>query len=191
MLKKYSLASAGQTLFRLKTNPLVKSRCFFQQFTALADINLERLRQAGIEGIILDLDNTIISEDDRYLSPQAENWLKAAKLHGFKLFILSNGHRRQRAIAWAERLQLPLLNPARKPFPCSFYQAMKRMQLPAKQVTVIGDSLHTDVLGAWLAGCHCIQVASLPHPPRWWEKLAGRWLQIPYPADRELWTVDQ
>jgi hypothetical protein len=27
------------------------------------------LRESGIKGIILDLDNTIISEDDQYLSP--------------------------------------------------------------------------------------------------------------------------
>lgn len=164
---------------------------FFKHSIVLADIDLEWLRHSGIEGIILDLDNTVISEDDRYFSPQYNNWLTAAKMGDFKLFILSNGHRRQRAAAWAERLELPLINPARKPFPGSFYKAMNRMQLPAEKVVVIGDSLHTDVIGAWLVGCHCIQVASLPHPPRWWEKLVGRWVQIPYPSDRELWLVDQ
>nr|MDZ8005379.1 HAD hydrolase-like protein [Nostoc sp. DedSLP05] len=40
------------------------------------------------------------------------------------------------------------------------------MRLEPKQVVVIGDSLHTDVLGAWLSGCHCIQSSTLPHPPQ-------------------------
>ena len=35
----------------------------------LAQIEINCLRESGIKGIILDLDNTIISEDDQYLSP--------------------------------------------------------------------------------------------------------------------------
>jgi len=64
---------------------------------------------------------------------------------------------------------------------------MNVMQLSPSAVVVIGDSRHTDVLGAWLAGCPNIQVASLPHPPRWWEKLLGKYVQTPYPKDRVLW----
>jgi len=67
---------------------------------------------------------------------------------------------------------------------------MAHMQLPAKHVVVIGDSLHTDVVGALLCGCRCIQVASLPHPPRCWEKLLGTWVQTPYPGGGELWKFD-
>jgi|GEM_PF-2766058 len=62
------------------------------------------------------------------------------------------------------------------------------MQLSTKQVVVIGDSRHTDLLGAWLVGCRSIQVASLPHSPRWWEKLFGKYVQIPYPKGMEIWN---
>jgi HAD superfamily phosphatase (TIGR01668 family) len=62
----------------------------------LASIELEVLKKSGIKGVILDLDNTIVSEDDRYLSPGAEAWIKEAKLQGVKFFILSNGKRRYR-----------------------------------------------------------------------------------------------
>jgi uncharacterized protein len=64
---------------------------------------------------------------------------------------------------------------------------MTHMQLRPKQVVVIGDSRHTDVLGAWLAGCPSIQVASLPHPSRWWEQLLGKHVQTPCPKDHDLW----
>ena len=156
----------------------------------LAAIDLGELRRAGIWGIILDLDNTIVSEDDRWLSPGAEAWVAKAKSAGFKLTILSNGKRRYRVTAWSERLRVPAFSPARKPFPAAFRNALRQMQLKPRQVMVIGDSRHTDVLGAWLVGCPSIQVASLPHPPRWWERLIGRWLQVPYPAEAELWNFE-
>lgn len=161
-----------------------------RQAEILAEISLEALVDVGIRGIILDLDNTIVSEDDRYVSPQAVDWIFQAQKSGFKLFILSNGKRRYRVNYWCQYLKIDAINPARKPFPASFRKAIKAMQLAPKEVVVIGDSRHTDLLGAFLVGCPSIQVASLPHPPRWWERLAGRWVQIPYPKSYTLWDFD-
>ncbi|MDZ8183965.1 MAG: YqeG family HAD IIIA-type phosphatase [Nostoc sp. ChiSLP02] len=156
----------------------------------LAEIEIARIQSCGIKGIILDLDNTIVSEDDCYLSPWAEDWITKAKLAGLEFFILSNGKRRYRVKYWSHRLDIQVISPAKKPFPKAFRQAIAYMRLEPKQVVVIGDSLHTDVLGAWLSGCHCIQSSTLPHPPRWWEKLAGKWIQTSYPDDYEIWDFD-
>lgn len=156
----------------------------------LAQIEIECLRESGIKGIILDLDNTIVSEDDRYLSPGAEEWITQTKLAGLHFFILSNGKRHYRVKYWSHRLNIQAISPAKKPFPSAFHQAIAGMQVNPKQVVVIGDSLHTDVLGAWLSGCWCIQVATLPHPPRWWERLAGKWVQTPYPNIGKLGKFD-
>jgi uncharacterized protein len=153
----------------------------------LAAIDLDRLIDSGIKGIILDLDNTIVSEDDRYLSPHAIAWIVRAQKQEFKLFMLSNGTRNYRVRYWSKYLDIPAINPAKKPFPGAFRKAMRAMQLAPHQVVVIGDSLHTDLVGAWIVGCAQIQVASLPHPPRWWEKLIGKYIQIAYPIDCELW----
>lgn len=153
----------------------------------LAAIDLDRLIDSGIKGIILDLDNTIVSEDDRYLSPHAVTWIIQAKKLGIELFILSNGKRNYRVKYWSGYLGIPAINPARKPFPGAFRQAISSMQLDPDRVVVIGDSLHTDLLGARIVGCPHIQVASLPHPPRWWEKLIGKYVQNTYPREQELW----
>ncbi|MBE9232603.1 MAG: hypothetical protein RLZZ29_154 [Cyanobacteriota bacterium] len=161
-----------------------------KQVQILAQIEINQIKTCGVKGIILDLDNTIISEDDCYLSPAAEDWITQAKLAGLQFFILSNGNRSYRVKFWSHRLDIPSLSPAKKPFPAAFRHAMGYMRLSAKQVVVIGDSLHTDLVGAWLCGCHCIQVASLPHPPRWWEKIFGKWVQTSYPKECELWKFD-
>ncbi len=161
-----------------------------RQAPTLAAIDLQSLKAQGILGIILDLDNTIVSEDDRYLAPHAETWIQQARQHGVQFFILSNGKRQHRVAAWSQRLAIPALSPARKPFPKAFRRALRTMNLAPHQAVVVGDSRHTDMLGAWLVGCASIQVASLPHPPRWWERVAGRWIQIPYPAHLELWELE-
>jgi HAD superfamily phosphatase (TIGR01668 family) len=163
------------------------SYAFPKQASILVNISLEGLIQENIQGIILDLDNTIISEDDRFLSPHGTDWINRAKALGFKLFILSNGKRHYRVVYWSQYLDVPAISPAKKPFPKAFRRALKAMELNAGQVVVIGDSRHTDVLGAWWVGCPSIQVASLPHPPRWWEKLLGKYVQMPYPKEHELW----
>jgi uncharacterized protein len=153
----------------------------------VAVIDFAQLRKSGICGIIIDLDNTIVSEDDRYVSPDAFTWINQAKKSGLKLFILSNGKRHYRVQYWSQYLDIPAISPAKKPFPATFRKALRQMQLTPKQVVVIGDSRHTDILGAWIVGCPSIQVASLPHPLRWWEKLIGRYIQNTYPIEQELW----
>jgi uncharacterized protein len=152
----------------------------------VATIDLDLLIAAGIGGLILDLDNTIVSEDDRYLSPEAIAWIERAKQLEFRLFLLSNGKRGYRVEYWSNYLDIPAIHPARKPFPPAFKRAMAQMQLAPRRIVVIGDSRHTDILGAWWVGCRSIQVASLPHPARWWEKLLGKYVQIPYPPELKL-----
>ncbi|MBW4441664.1 MAG: YqeG family HAD IIIA-type phosphatase [Plectolyngbya sp. WJT66-NPBG17] len=167
-----------------------KSSLSLPHVDILADINLKMLHRYGIRGVILDLDNTIVSEDDRYLSPEAEAWIENAKRSAFKLVILTNGHRQARIRLWSDRLGVSAIHPARKPFPKAFRQALNRMKLKPHQVVVIGDSFHTDQVGAWLVGCPMIQVASLPHPKRSWERIIGRFVHRSYPRDRPLWTVN-
>jgi uncharacterized protein len=183
------LFASSANLLRPSFRKVVPQKLFNFPLQAynLAYIDLESLMSDGIRGIILDLDNTIISEDDRYISPGAEAWIASAQKAGIKFFILSNGKRRHRVEFWSHRLRTPAISPAKKPFPRSFRKALTRMQLKPQQVVVIGDSRHTDVLGAWLIGCPSIQVATLPHPFRWWEKLFGKRVQTPYPTHCELW----
>lgn len=156
----------------------------------LSQISFDSLMQNGIQGIVLDLDNTIVSEDDRYLAPNAEDWVREAKQRGLSLFLLSNGKRAYRVDYWSQHLNIPAISPARKPFPKNFRRALRHMNLKPHQAVVIGDGWHTDIVGAWLSGCASIQVASLPHPPRWWERLVGHWVQLTYPAHQEIWPFN-
>jgi uncharacterized protein len=181
-MNKISLATYLPNLFRSNA----RKHCWPKQARSLAAISLGRLMDESIQGIVIALDNTIISEDNRYISPYAITWIALAKQLGFKLFILANGNR-ERVTYWSEHLQIPALCTARKPYPVAFCAAITAMQLAPDRVVVIGDSLLTDLFGARLVGCPHIQVASLPHPLKWWEKLIGKYVQIAYPSGYELW----
>lgn len=189
-MDSFSPTQTPKTVRSIVKSPSLKKKRLPTFAVGLVQIDLVLLRAFGIKGIILDLDNTIISEDDRYLAPGAEDWIRQAQQAGMALFLLSNGKRRYRVVYWSERLRVAALSPARKPFPPSFRRALRAMGCRPNQVVVVGDSFHTDVLGAWLAGCLSIQVASLPHPPRWWERLADRWLQRSYRQVENLWPFD-
>lgn len=158
--------------------------------TQIAEIDTSLLKVFDVKGIILDLDNTIVSEDDLYLSPKAEIWIQQAKSEGIRFFILSNGKRKHRVTYWSSRLDIAAISPAKKPMPANFRKALRYMECLPHQAIVIGDSFHTDVMGAFFSGCSSIQVCSLPHPPRWWELIFGRWVQTPYRALEELWYFD-
>ena len=54
------------------------------------DINLEKLREQGIKGIILDLDNTIVPWGEDKPQEDIIKFVKTAKELGFKLCIISN-----------------------------------------------------------------------------------------------------
>ena len=170
-----------------RLNRLTRKYYWYKQVNSVASISFNWLIETGIQGVIIDLDNTIVSEDDRYLSPHVCTWITQAKQSGLKLFILSNGKRQYRVEYWSQYLNISAISPAKKPFPNAFHKAIRHMQLIPKQVVIIGDSRHTDVLGAWIVGCPSIQVASLPHPSRWWERIIGKYVQMPYPIEQELW----
>jgi HAD superfamily hydrolase (TIGR01450 family) len=46
-----------------------------------------------------------------------------------------------------------------KPFPEAFAEAIRRTGLPANRLAMVGDTLHTDILGGAAAGCGTVLVA--------------------------------
>jgi uncharacterized protein len=156
------------------------------RFIVLSDISLDWLIENHAKGLILDLDNTIISEDDQYISPEVEYWVNQVQDAGIQIFLLSNGSRKSRFLYWSERLHLSGICRAKKPFKAGFKRAIRSMNLNPASVIVIGDSVHTDILGAKLSSLRSIQVASLPHPKRWWENLMGDEIQMKYPPNYPL-----
>lgn len=135
-------------------------------YSSLFAVDLGLLAERGIEGVIIDLDNTILARDTNELEERAFAWVAEARSL-FRVMIVSNNtHAYPRGIA--EQLGLPILTHALKPMPRAFRAAMLQLETTSRTTAVIGDQLFTDVFGGNLAGATTVLVdplveVDLPH----------------------------
>ena len=127
---------------------------------SLLDIPLDRLRERGIEALIIDLDNTITEWNSNELTTEVMEWFSLRKAEGFKFCILSNnGEQRIRKVA--DKLDIPFIHRAAKPRRGFFHQAVDLMVVDSNQTAVVGDQIFTDILGGNRAGLYTILVKPL------------------------------
>ena len=133
-------------------------------FDCVEAIDLAAWWDAGLRGLILDVDDTLTLKNSAIIAPAVQEWLKEARACGFHCYIVSNNRSHQHIDHISTALGLEGLARAGKPFPPGFLQALSAMQLPPEQVVVIGDRLLTDVLGGARLGMQTCLVA--PVTPR-------------------------
>lgn len=117
----------------------------------LHDVSLAELAAAGIRGLIVDLDNTLLGFRETELAAEHVAWIAEAHDRGFVICMVSNNFG-ERARTIAGQLNIGCVPNALKPLPFGFMRALKHLGLPRNQVAVVGDQLFTDVLGAKLCG---------------------------------------
>ncbi|RKP55165.1 YqeG family HAD IIIA-type phosphatase [Cohnella endophytica] len=137
------------------------------------DIDLDELHKRGVQGIITDLDNTLVSAKTPLATPQLVGWLDVVKDRGFKVVILSNNNE-TRVGNFATPLGIPFIPAARKPAGGSFRRALKLMELQPDQAVVVGDQMLTDVLGGRRAGLHTILVTPIAPKEEGWATQINR-----------------
>src|SRR5690606_19369622 len=91
---------------------------------SIYEIDLEELRKQGIEGIITDLDNTLVGAKEPLATPELQEWLKKVKSLGFRIVIVSNNNK-ARVSRFAEEIDVPFIYSARKPRRKAFFRALK------------------------------------------------------------------
>ncbi|MDQ2816878.1 MAG: YqeG family HAD IIIA-type phosphatase [Candidatus Eremiobacteraeota bacterium] len=137
------------------------------------EIPLEELHDAGVRGLIIDLDNTLVGYRQQHPTEEDAAWVAAALGRGIRIVIVSNNVQ-----GWvseiADGLKISFLHKAQKPLPRAFGKAMKLLGTSREQTMVVGDQLFTDVLGAKLCGLKVILTE--PFGPR--EHIAMRFLRF-------------
>ena len=94
------------------------------------------LRQYGIRGLMLDLDNTLTTHDNPAPAEGVLSWIGLMRQAGIAMMIVSN-NRSHRVQPFAAALGLPFVAEGAKPLPRGFRLAQKRMQLPFSQLAVV------------------------------------------------------
>ena len=122
-----------------------------ESYESVWDIDLEKLKEKNISILLLDLDNTLLSNKQRNLSIQHLNWLQKCKDNGFQLYLLSNNRSKKRVQKAAKQIECNGIYLAMKPFSFSTKQLAQTYHINLKKCTVIGDQVFKDIiLGNWL-----------------------------------------
>lgn len=151
-------------------------------FDAVTDIAPETLRTLGVQGLLLDIDGTLMQTHDMMPKQPVLDWIKTMRDAGFALFIFSNNRHCARVKAFSEAVGLPWLHLARKPLQRSFFKAAEQMGLSPAELAVVGDQTYTDVLGARLFGCKALLVQSTDtYLPYFWPR---RLLELPFRREK-------
>ncbi len=122
---------------------------------SVSEISAEHLQAHGIRGLILDLDETLVSALENTPSPEVHAWIRSMK-DAFAIYILSNNFNAARVQQVADELEVPCAFRAAKPRRRGFREALAAMGLQAHEVAIVGDQLFTDVLGGNRLGAYTI-----------------------------------
>lgn len=126
----------------------------------VTDINLDILAEAGIRGLIFDLDSTLLAPHSGVLTEEVAYWLGLVRAR-FKVAIVSNNRRPIYIDQVQKILDMPAIGQAAKPSRKGFFKALEILGLEAREVAVIGDRPLTDVWGGQRAGMKTILVRPL------------------------------
>ncbi|MBM7624673.1 YqeG family HAD IIIA-type phosphatase [Sporohalobacter salinus] len=115
-------------------------------YNNIYDIDLQELKELGINGLICDLDNTLLAWDDQNIESKIKEWIIQVEELGISVCILSNSLR-TRVDRISYILQLPAISKALKPRKQAFKLAINKLNVNQNQIAVVGDQLFTDILG--------------------------------------------
>jgi HAD superfamily phosphatase (TIGR01668 family) len=126
-------------------------------------LTVDQLKSYGLRALILDVDNTLVSDDEEDVSPLAQDWINAMRQH-FQIALASNNFSHKRIQRIATTLDLPYRSRARKPSRRAVNELLMELNLPVAEVAMIGDRLFTDTIVGKRLGLFAILVEPWPSP---------------------------
>ena len=126
------------------------------RFKSVCDITADFLKQKGIKGLLLDIDNTLIYDETLTPLPGVKEWVQRMQSEDIPLVIVSNAIA-PRVYITAKRLGIKeYIYSAKKPKPDGLLRAAEKLGLPIDSLAMVGDQLKTDMLAANTAGATAI-----------------------------------
>lgn len=131
----------------------------YRHYRDVAAIDLDALATAGVRGLLVDLDNTLLPRDTGVMPRFVTSWVGQARERFAICLVSNNWHEPVHVVA--RELGLPLVARAVKPLPFALWAGMRRIGVRPRECAIIGDQLFTDVLGGNLVGARTVLVDPL------------------------------
>lgn len=123
-------------------------------YKSIFDINYKKLKENGIENLIFDVDDTLISNYDKQIDKKTLTFLKKLK-KDFTIITMSNN--RGKKIKYIEKnLNIKCISLSFKPFKRNYKKLSKTINI--KNTIFIGNEIATDIFGAKRCNFKCILV---------------------------------
>lgn len=125
------------------------------------NIDLDRLKKAGIRLLLCDIDNTLVAFNDPDSNEKVKKFLNKVRRSGIDVALCSNAAPK-RAKRFAKDLEVEkVFYLSFKPTSRNIKKAMEYYHVSPEQTALLGDQLLTDMLGGHLAGCYTILTAPI------------------------------
>ncbi len=141
---------------------------------SIYDVDVRELKSQGIEGLIVDADNTLVEWSKHEATEELKAWFRKADEAGVRCCILSNSLKVSQIASFAGALGANFIAPAIKPMPSSFHAAMRLLGTGRSNTVVIGDQVFTDILGGNALGLRTILVRPVCEREFAWTRLLRR-----------------
>lgn len=127
------------------------------RFRAVEDITPEFLEREGIVGLLIDIDNTIVPWRGEKPGQNVLDWLSDMKRADIGIVLISNAEG-PRAARMSDRLNMPVIAPAGKPFKKGYRKGLAILNLSNGEAAAVGDQVFMDVWGGNRSGLKTILV---------------------------------
>ena len=108
-------------------------------------VTVEFLREAGIRGLLVDIDNTLAPYEVAEPDDEIRAWVRALTEDGVKIAFVSNNHP-PRVELFNRTLGMPAYPDAAKPLKKKPMQALVELGTKKEETATLGDQIFTDVL---------------------------------------------
>ena len=132
----------------------------------LTDLTPEVLRQAGIDFLMLDFDNTIVPYTTDSPSDAMAAWIENMKKTEIAICVVSNS-KRDRVRIFCQKYGIPCITHAKKPFSKGINACLELFRIPPEEAALVGDQIYTDVLGGNCAGVTSVLVTAIDNHNIW------------------------
>ncbi len=141
------------------------------QVQSVLDLGVGRLREMGLDALLLDVDCTLKSYGSQQVGEDVAAWLGELRAAGVGLCLVSNGWGK-RVRPLADQLDLPFVARACKPLPFGCRAAVRKMGFDRRRTALVGDQLFADVIAGRLAGLASILVRPIrPEEEPWFTRM--------------------
>jgi putative phosphatase len=124
----------------------------------------EFFKSRGLQGALLDLDNTLVLWHGSTVEPAVADWVSRMQAEGLRFCLASNTHRPRRLAELGTALGVSYELGVAKPGRAGLQRCLTRLGTPPEATAMIGDQLFTDIWGGNRCGLYTILVRPMsPH----------------------------